>query len=124
MSQTGVVHIVDDDEPMRESVAFLLEAASFSALTYPSARDLLARAFELEPGCIVTDMRMPEMSGLDLIAEIRRLKLAHPIIVLTGHGDLGLAEEALNAGAASFLEKPFEDGQLVDAVHAALSRNG
>lgn len=121
MTQADVVHVVDDDEPMRESLAFLLESARFSARTYDSARALLARASELEAGCIITDVRMPEMSGLELLTELKRLQLPHPIIVLTGHGDVGLAVEALRAGAADFLEKPFEDETLLHAVRAALA---
>lgn len=116
-----VVHVVDDDAAMRDSVSFLLESDGLHALTYESARALLDRRAELEPGCIVTDIRMPEMSGLDLVAELKRLGVPHPVIVLTGHADVSLAVQAMKAGVVDFLEKPFQDEALLNAVRAALS---
>jgi two-component system response regulator FixJ len=120
MTGTETVHVVDDDEAMRESLAFLLESAKFTARVYESAPALLARAHELEPGCILTDVSMPEMSGLELVARVKELHLPHPVIVLTGHTDLALAVEAMKAGAADFLEKPFEDEALLGALRTAL----
>lgn len=116
-----VVHVVDDDAAMRDSVSFLLESDGLHARTYESARALLDRRAELEPGCIVTDIRMPEMSGLDLVAELKRLGVPHPVIVLTGHADVSLAVQAMKAGVVDFLEKPFQDEALLNAVRAALS---
>jgi len=121
MTATKTVHVVDDDEAMRESLTFLLESAKFAARVYDSAPALLARAHELEPGCIVTDVRMPEMSGLELVVRVKELRLPHPLIVLTGHADVALAVEAMKAGVADFLEKPFEDEALLGAVRAALA---
>lgn len=118
----AVVHIVDDDAAMRESVAFLLGTENIATRVYDGAHALLARGVELEPGCVVTDIRMPEMNGLELVGELKRLGVAHPVIVLTGHADVALAVEAMKAGVLDFLEKPFEDETLLDAVRAALAK--
>jgi two-component system response regulator FixJ len=116
----AVVHVVDDDAPMRESVAFLLDAENIQSRTYESAKALLDRVSELEAGCIVTDIRMPEMNGLELVEELKRRGVRHPVIVLTGHADVSLAVQAMKAGVVDFLEKPFEDEALLRAVRAAL----
>lgn len=118
----AVVHIVDDDAAMRDSVAFLLSSEDMQTRTYESARALLAQAGELAPGCIVTDIRMPEMNGLEMVGELKRRGVAHPVIVLTGHADVSLAVQAMKAGVVDFLEKPFEDEALLRAVRGALSR--
>lgn len=117
-----MAHIVDDDPAMRESLAFLLESDELRSRTYDSARALLARSKELEPGCIITDIRMPEMNGLELIAELKRAGVPHPVIVLTGHADVSLAVQAMKAGVLDFLEKPFEDAALLRSVRTALAR--
>lgn len=115
------IHIVDDDEAMRDSLRFLLDAEGMRTQTYESAAALLS-AGELAPGCIVTDIRMPGMSGLELVGELKRRGVSHPVIVLTGHGDVSLAVEAMKAGVHDFLEKPFHDEALRRAVSAALQR--
>jgi len=115
-----VVHVIDDDEAMRQSLDFLLDSAGFSARTYESALQLLARTEDLEPGVIVTDVRMPEMNGLELVRRLKSVGAPHPIIVITGHGDVPLAVEAMKAGVVDFLEKPFDDEALLRAVRAAL----
>lgn len=120
----SVVHIVDDDPPMRDSVAFLLGAEGIQTRSYDSAHALLDRSRELEVGCIITDVRMPEMNGLEMVVELKRRGVTHPIIVLTGHGDVSLAVQAMKAGVADFLEKPFDDEALLGAVRNALSRSG
>ncbi|MEQ1707239.1 MAG: response regulator FixJ [Terricaulis sp.] len=117
-----VVHVVDDDAAMRDSIGFLLESASLKSRQYDSARALLRRVAELEPGCVLTDIRMPEMSGLDLVHELKRLGIAHPVIVLTGHADVALAVEAMKAGVVEFLEKPFAQTALLGALREALAR--
>ncbi len=117
-----VVHIVDDDPAMRESVAFLLDTENLATRVYDGAHALLARAGELEPGCVVTDIRMPDMNGLELVGELKKRGVAHPVIVLTGHADVALAVEAMKAGVLDFLEKPFQDETLLSAVRAALAR--
>jgi len=116
-----VVHIVDDDSAMRDSVAFLLDAEDIVTKTYDSALGLLRDAAALAPGCIVTDIRMPGMNGLELVQELKRRGVAHPVIVLTGHADVALAVDAMKAGVVDFLEKPFEDVALLRAVRTALA---
>lgn len=117
----SLVHVVDDDAAMRDSLAFLLESAGLQARLYDSGAALLARASELEPGCVLTDVRMPGMTGLELVAKAKGLGLTHPIIVLTGHADVSLAVEAMKAGVVDFLEKPFADDVLLAAIRAALA---
>ena len=117
-----VVHVVDDDAPMRESLAFLLDSDGLEARVYESAAALLARAGDLEAGCIVTDIRMPGMNGLDMVRELKKLGVARPVVVLTGHADVSLAVEAMKAGVVDFLEKPFDDGALLRVVRNALAQ--
>lgn len=117
-----IVHIVDDDAPMRDSLCFLLASEDIAARAYESADALLARAHALEAGCIVTDIRMPQMNGLEMVVELKRRGVTLPVIVLTGHGDVSLAVQAMKAGVIDFLEKPFEDSALLGAVRAALQQ--
>ncbi|MEQ1616748.1 MAG: response regulator FixJ [Terricaulis sp.] len=121
MNQT-IVHIVDDDAAMRDSLAFLLSAEGLASRLYDGAAALLARVGELEPGCVVTDIRMPVMSGMELITQLRQRGVTHPVIVLTGHADVPLAVQAMKAGVADFLEKPFDDVVLLRALRAALAQ--
>lgn len=114
-----VVHVVDDDAAMRESLAFLLSSEDIVARTYASAGELLARSADLEPGCVLTDIRMPGMNGLEMVVELKRIGVTHPTIVLTGHGDISLAVQAMKAGVVDFLEKPFDDEALLRAVQTA-----
>ncbi len=116
-----VIHIIDDDEAMRDSLDFLLDAASMVTRTYASADDFLAQIETLEPGCIITDVRMPGMSGLELVRVLAERGVPHPVIVITAHGDVTMAVEAMRAGAIDFLEKPFEDEALLGAIRFALS---
>ncbi len=117
----AVVHIIDDDEAMRDSLSFLLDAAAMPTRTYESAIEFLEHVETLEPGCIVTDVRMPQMSGLDLVRQLKARGVPHPMIVITGHGDVPLAVEAMKAGVADFLEKPFEEETLLRAIRSALA---
>lgn len=117
----GVVHVIDDDEAMRESLAFLLDTAGLNSRTYDSAMAFLEDADLSAPGCIVTDVRMPQMSGLDLVRELTRRGVTRPVIVITGHGDVPLAVEAMKAGVVDFLEKPFSDDALIAAISSALN---
>ena len=116
----AVVHVIDDDQAMRESLAFLLDTVSLTAKTYESAIQFLAVAEEAEPGCIITDVRMPEMNGLELVRRLKERDIPHPVIVITGHGDVPLAVEAMKAGVVDFLEKPFDDDALLAAIRKAL----
>jgi two-component system response regulator FixJ len=117
-----VVHIVDDDEGARQSLAFLLSSAGLPVRLYDSATAFLASIGKGQGGCLITDMRMPGMSGLDLLYELRARSLSLPVIVVTGHGEVPLAVEAMKAGAVDFIEKPFEEQAILDAVGAALKR--
>ena len=120
-SDAAVVHIIDDDEAVRESTAFLLRTADIQVETYETATQFLDALPRIKPGCVVTDVRMPGMSGIEMLQRLRSLKFSMPVIVITGHGDVPLAVEAMKAGAMDFIEKPFDDEVLLGAVRAALS---
>lgn len=121
MPSEGIVHVIDDDEAMRESLAFLFKSAKIPVQVFDSAASFLDRFAEIKPGCVITDVRMPGMSGIDLLKRLRELKSDLPVIVITGHGDVPLAVEAMKYGAADFFEKPFDDDILIDAVRLALT---
>jgi len=121
MPADAIVHIIDDDEAMRDSLAFLLNSARFDVRTYDSALSFLDKLAGAEPGCIITDVRMPGMTGLELLQRLQTLETRLPVIVITGHGDVPLAVEAMKLGAVDFLEKPFEDDALLLTVRSALS---
>jgi two-component system response regulator FixJ len=122
MSVSRTVHVIDDDEAIRASLAFLLDTVGLEARTYDSAEAFMAAAPALAPGCVVTDMRMPGMSGLDLVRRLRERAVEIPVIVITGHADVPLAVEAMKAGVADFIEKPFDDEVLLAAIRLALAR--
>jgi two-component system, LuxR family, response regulator FixJ len=121
MANDPVVHVIDDDAAVRDSLAFLLETVDLKVRTYESAIAFLD-ALPVEPGCIVTDVRMPVMNGVELVRRLKALNYPDPIIVVTGHADVPLAVEAMKAGVADFIEKPFDDDALLDAIRAALER--
>src|SRR5689334_4803437 len=121
-SDKAVVHVIDDDEAMRDSLAFLLGAIGMEVRTYESAMEFLEVAPKAAAGCVITDVRMPGLSGVDLLRRLRELKLGIPVIVITGHGDVPLAVEAMKSGALDFLEKPFDDEVLLASVRSALNR--
>jgi two-component system response regulator FixJ len=121
-SDKPVVHVIDDDEAMRESLAFLLGTVGIDVETYDSANAYLAVAAKVKAGCVITDVRMPGLSGVELLRRLRELKLGVPVIVITGHGDVPLAVEAMKIGAIDFLEKPFDDEVLLASVRSALSQ--
>ncbi|MBS0334325.1 MAG: response regulator [Proteobacteria bacterium] len=120
MPTEAAVHVVDDDDGVRESLLFVLESAGHKVFTYASAELLLAVAPRLKSGCVVSDIRMPGMNGLEMIRAMRAKGCALPVIVITGHGDVPLAVEAMRAGASEFLEKPFDDELFLKAVSTAL----
>jgi two-component system, LuxR family, response regulator FixJ len=117
-----VVHVVDDDEAVRRSLALLLTSFGLTAETYASAEFLLAELDHLAPGCLVVDVRMPGMDGLELQRVLQERGCVYPVLVVTGHADVGLAVKAMKAGALDFIEKPYTDSAVIDAVRAALSR--
>lgn len=120
---SSVVHVIDDDEAMRDSLAFLLDTSGLTARTYDSAVNFLDRLDAAEHGVIVTDVRMPEMNGLELVRRLKARDVALPIIMITGHGDVPLAVEAMKAGVVDFLEKPFDEESLLSAIRSALAES-
>ena len=122
MTDNHVVHIVDDDEAVRQSLAFMLSSAGLAVRVYESASAFLAGLDTIQDGCLVTDIRMPDMTGIDLLRRIRAKARSLPAIVITGHGDVPLAVEAMKAGAIDFIEKPFDEEAILNAVKTALER--
>ncbi|MGD9922077.1 MAG: response regulator FixJ [Pseudorhodoplanes sp.] len=120
MPDQKLVHVIDDDDAVRDSLSFLLRAANFDVATYQSAAQFLQTFTRDMNGCVITDVRMPDVSGLDLLRRLRELACTVPVIVMTGHGDIQLAVEAMKAGALDFLEKPFDDERVLAAVRQAL----
>jgi two-component system, LuxR family, response regulator FixJ len=119
-SDKVIVHVIDDDEASRDSLSFLLQTAQIEVKTYASATVFLDLIPAAGTGCIITDVRMPGMSGIDLLRRLKELKVDVPVIVITGHGDVPLAVEAMKVGAIDFLEKPFDDEVLLASVRSAL----
>lgn len=119
---SDVVHLIDDDEDVRRGLSFLLGTAGFAVKMYESAVQFLdKRASDLN-GCIVSDVRMPDMDGLQLLRRLKETGIALPVIVMTGHADVALAVEAMKLGALDFIEKPFSDEVLIGAIRSALAR--
>ncbi len=115
-----IIHVVDDDEAIRHSVGFLLRKAGFHVETYVSGTQFLKAVDRETKGCVLLDVRMPEIDGLEVQARLAVLGICMPIIILTGHGDVTLAVRAVKAGAIEFLEKPFERSALLKAIDEAL----
>jgi two-component system response regulator FixJ len=116
------VHVVDDEEAVRKSLAFLLTMSGFTVRVHDSATGFLALAPTIRNGCLVTDLRMPDMNGVELLRNLKSADLRIPSIVITGHGDVPMAVEAMKAGALDFIEKPFEDELLIEAVKRAAAQ--
>lgn len=117
---SSVVHLIDDDEDVRRALAFLLGTAGLAVKVYESASDFLDRQDASVTGCIVTDVRMPGIDGLELLRRLREKECAAPVIVMTGHADVPMAVEAMKNGAVDFIEKPFADDSLLDAIARAI----
>ena len=114
-----VVHVVDDDEPVRKSLAFLLTMSGFAVRMHESATSFLEFAPGIGRACLVTDLRMPDMSGVELLTRLQDAGAMVPTIVITGHGDVPMAVAAMKAGAVDFIEKPFSDDVLIEAIRKA-----
>ncbi|MBO6763854.1 response regulator FixJ [Maricaulis sp.] len=121
MSDRQRVHVIDDDEAMRDSLAFLLGAASLDVTGHASAEGFLEELPDTPPGCVVTDARMPGLSGIDLLLRLQEIDDTLPVIVITGHSDVPMAVKALKAGAFDFIEKPFDDSKMIQTVRDALA---
>jgi len=119
-----VVHVVEDDDAARESLAFLLGTAGLPVRTYNSAKPFLDALPDIEGGCVITDVKMPEIDGLELVNLLKRRHFALPVIVITGQADISLAVQAIKAGAVEFIEKPYESEVLLGAIRSALSAHG
>ncbi|MBA3032525.1 MAG: response regulator [Gammaproteobacteria bacterium] len=118
---TPLVHVIDDDTALLRAVTFLLESASWNVAPYASAEAFLAGwKDQAAPGCLLLDIRMPMMSGLELQRVLTEREIALPVIFMTGHGDVSMAVEAMKLGARDFIEKPFKDQTLLDAVAMAV----
>jgi len=117
-----VVHVVDDEEAVRKSLAFLLTMIGFTVRVHDSATSFLASAPTIGKACLVTDLRMPDMSGVELLEKLNETGAMIPAVVITGHGDVPMAVAAMKAGAIDFIEKPFEDEVLVEAIKRAASQ--
>jgi len=122
MSDNRIVHLVDDEEAIRKSAGFVLSRAGYKVQSYGSGVEFLKQAKAAPRGCVLLDVRMPEMDGLQVQATMADRGIDMPIIVLTGHGDVTVAVQAMKAGAAEFLEKPFEKAALLGALERAFAR--
>ena len=122
LSNSQVVHVIDDDADVRQSLAFLLSTAGLAVRVHESAASFLAGLDGIQDGCIVTDVRMPGIDGIELQRRLKLMNNSMPVIVITGHGDVALAVEAMKAGALDFIEKPFGDEVLLEAIRSALSK--
>jgi two-component system, LuxR family, response regulator FixJ len=121
--RSPIVFIVDDDEAVRGSLRLLLKSVGLVPSPFSSARDFLDAYDAEQPGCLVLDVRMPQMSGLELQEELNRRGAVLPVIFITGHGDVPMAVETMQAGAFDFLQKPFRDQDLIDRIQRALEKD-
>lgn len=117
-----IIHLVDDDEAIRRSAGFMLKTSGYKVSSYASGVELLKETKGLAPGCILLDVRMPEMDGLQVQQALQERGIGYPVIVMTGHGDVGVAVQAMKAGAVDFIEKPFEKAVLLSAIEEGFSR--
>ena len=121
MTHTPMVHIVDDDSAVRDALTLLMQSDNVPCWAYNSAEDFLEKHAQLKLGCLLLDVRMPGMSGLQLIDELNKQNISIPVIFITGHGDVAMAVDAMKAGATDFIEKPFDNDYLLEKVHSCLT---
>jgi FixJ family two-component response regulator len=122
-TKKAIIHIVDDDASMRGALADLFDSAGLEAQTYATARDFLNASLPDGAGCIVIDVRLPDMNGLEFHARLIEIGVRLPVVMITGHGDISMSVRAMKRGAVDFLTKPFRDQEMLDAVHAAIERD-
>ena len=122
MTDRRMIHIVDDEEAIRRSAGFMLKTSGYAVSTYASGDTFLQAAKDAEPGCVLLDVRMPSMDGLEVQKIMAERGIAMPVVVLTGHGDITVAVRAMKGGAVDFIEKPFEKAVLLTAITAAFER--
>src|ERR1700686_3308093 len=120
MPPRGKVYVIDDDEAMRDSLDFMLGAADFHVTLFESAHHFLDALSNIEFGCVVSDVRMPGIDGIELLKRLKAGPTLRPVVIMTRHGDVPLAVEAMKLGAVDFLEKPFEDDRLIGMIEAAI----
>ena len=116
------VYIIDDDDAVRDSLSLQLEATGYEVASFPSAVGFLEIAGTLQPGCVISDVQMPDMDGMELQQRLSDMKLDFPVVIVTGHADVALAVRAMKAGAVDFIEKPFEERAILDSVRHAQTR--
>lgn len=119
---TKLVHIIDDEGAIRRSTSFMLKVSGYEAQAWHSGAAFLEKVKDVDAGAVLLDMRMPDMDGLDVLQEIKALGCSLPVVILTGHGDIGLAVRAMKAGAIDFIEKPVEKDQLIEALERAFEK--
>ena len=122
MAPRGKVYVIDDDEAMRDSLGFLLGSAEFDVTLFESAQHFLDALPGVDFGCVVSDVRMPGMDGIELLKQLKASSNPYPVLIMTGHGDVPLAVNAMKLGAVDFLEKPFEDDRLISMIDVALKQ--
>lgn len=122
MTDAKRIYLVDDDEAIRRSASFMLRSCGYSVTTFGTGVEFLGAVSGLHPGCILLDVRMPEMDGLEVQQVLRERAVAYPVVVMTGHGDVGVAVQAMKAGAVDFIEKPFDRVVLLEAIEDGLAR--
>jgi two-component system response regulator FixJ len=122
MSEQRTVYLVDDDDAIRRSAGFMLKTSGLQVRAFESGDALMKAAASLEPGCILLDIRMPGMDGLQVQEALNERGIALPVIIMTGHGDVTLAVQAMKAGAVDFIEKPFEKAVVLGAIEQAFAR--
>ncbi len=120
MESKGKVYVIDDDEAMRDSLQFLLDSAGFDVKLFENAQEFLDALPSLAFGCVVSDVRMPGIDGIELLKRLRASHGGFPVVIMTGHGDVPLAVESMKLGAVDFLEKPFEDERLTAMIEGAI----
>jgi FixJ family two-component response regulator len=122
-NERAIVHIVDDDASMRGALEGLFDSVGLETQTYAAAREFLATSISDRPGCIVIDIRLPDMNGLDVQVQLTEMGVRLPVVMMTGHGDIPMSVRAMKRGAVDFLPKPFHDQDMLDAVMAAIERD-